>query len=286
VQYFTAQDLKCNGINMRVLKVILLFLTATEFIFCAEYEQIDSLEPFYHWLLIENHFSYTVLGKKPISQVGFFNVSCYMGYSRAILRKHIDLKKISFIKKKWSQFKEQGLDKNLSPNFIIKEEKQGSITSIYLINIELVKKTIQVNLPLFQSSLKTTKSADEITSDVINSQFLYVEGLKGRGDLYGILFGYPVEDCIKFYQYHDKRQKIYYPPKPIMNSPYELSIITCPPFMTFSDTIDSSDHYTPFEVQRRALLKLACASMIVAQANAVMFKKNDTVFGVKLRVDQ
>lgn len=179
--------------------LLFFFLTGLQADFHEELKQIPQedqkiLTDFFHYLVTESSFAYTLFGNKPIS-FEEFSEDLNKNTLENLLYPYAD----TILGYGWTVWqKYQHLFNH--PHFVFKKvPSRSGYTFIVLINKTACLSVIQTHLEDFKSVLGQNKSTENIFEDITGNKYFYFEdSIANNQLLLGILLGYGRENGLMF----------------------------------------------------------------------------------------
>jgi hypothetical protein len=140
-------------------------------------------------IFYESTAGYTLFGDKPISRL------CYSSEIRkghSFFQKHL-----FFLVRKYEE-------KLNVPNFVFVIEGDINDASLYLVNKKAFLNTVQQNLSIFRNILGNDITPDGLLHSIMSKNCGFETALKSSHALFGILFGFGVENALRF----DRRDRL------------------------------------------------------------------------------
>lgn len=187
----------------------------------------QTIERLLHHLICDEQFAYTLFGSKPMARASTHRSYQIYGFiypcPQCLLQSDWKI---------WERYQ----DLFPSQSFALFSEYNEGWLSIFLVNKDMIRKTIAKNLSIFQEKLASKDNMEILLENLLTSRNMWKEGLNESHALIGILFGYGSLNATKFEDYHTTSLKFFLqgssfvPPEPIL---YALPL---PTFASFSDS--------------------------------------------------
>jgi hypothetical protein len=155
------------------------------------FEERKSLSDLCKSIFYTSEFGYTLFGDKPISEI-CDSGRIYENEELSFFQKHL------FI---FAQRYEKKLD---ALHFAIVVDSSEAGSFIYLVNKRAFRDKVHQNIKIFRDILGDSITPNSLLESVLDKNCGFEKALKGSHSLFGILFGYGVENSLRF----DRRDQL------------------------------------------------------------------------------
>ncbi len=189
-------------------------------------KEMDRIENFLSYLILDEGFAYVLFGSKPMSIIGYDKTT-------PISYKELYSSPLFELESWWKTWEKYQYLFPMEEYLFFVQNKETWFEIILINKVNFIK-IIETHLTLFQEKIGQTLSTNEIFNHIVSSDDFFTVGLNKSQTLFGLLLGYGKDNAEGFEKYFSKEKKTAPPPLASMQVD-NLHGLMLPCFVSFSN---------------------------------------------------